>query len=256
MKIKLLIISVLTCSSLVAQVKTEKLSFEFGYGVNNYEMGKLNRYFIDSFASKTNPPLLEKKIEKGQTYSLAINYRPSPYFNIGLLAAYQYSRQTSSMELNETDNYGNVVDKYNINYALKTEGLSVGLSSTLFLNSLFKFQEKKSKLLSNLKLGVGLNGGVGFSTVISDVQSPTYPMSSAYYFFTSTDFQGKAFVDVGYYFLKSNLFSSVGVKLGYQYFATKTVQDRFNKDWIVNGEYAMNLDFSGVFLGAYIMIGR
>ncbi|MEX1192401.1 MAG: hypothetical protein WEA99_10545 [Brumimicrobium sp.] len=256
MKIKILIICISICSTLFSQIETEELSFEFGYGLNNYAMENLNRYFIDSITSQSNPKTLDKKIEKGERFSLSINYRPSKYFNVGLFSAYQYGSQSSTSNFQETDDFGNVIAEHERNYELKTQAISVGINSTLFLNTLLKWDKKERKLLQNLNLGIGFNGGVGFSKVTSDMRSSSLPMASYYDFYESMDFQGQTFIDIGYYFSKSNLFSSVGIKLGYQYFVTKTVKNRLGNEWIVKGEHPINLDFSGLFFGTYIMIGK
>lgn len=39
----------LLCGTMKAQVNQNRLSFEFGYGVNSYSMGKLNEFYIDSY---------------------------------------------------------------------------------------------------------------------------------------------------------------------------------------------------------------
>lgn len=256
MKLRVLIICISICPALFAQFETEKLSFEFGYGLNKYSMENLNRYFIDSVTSQSNPKILDKKIEKGQKFDLSINYRPSKYFNIGLFSSYQYGSQSSAPKFIETDNFGNVIAKHERSYELKTQAISFGINSTLFLNTLLKLDQKNSKFLQNLKLGVGLNGGAAYSKVISDMRSKSFPSASYYEFFESMDFQGQAFIDIGYYFSKSNLFSSIGIKLGYQYFVTKTVRDRLDNEWVIFNEYPINLDFSGFFIGTYIMIGK
>lgn len=256
MKINFLIICISICPALFSQFETEKLSFEFGYGLNKYSMKNLNRYFIDSVTSQSNPKTLDKKIEKGQMFGLSINYRPSKYFNVGLFSLYQYGSQSLTPKFIETDDFGKVIAQHERNYQLKTQAISFGVSSTFFLNTLLKLDQKKSKLLQNLKLGIGLNGGVAYSKVISDMRSKSLPSASYYEFFESMDFQGQAFVDIGYYFSNSNFFSSIGIKLGYQYFVTKTVRDRLDNEWIIFNEYPINLDFSGLFIGTYIMIGK
>ncbi|WP_234369132.1 hypothetical protein [Brumimicrobium mesophilum] len=239
-----------------AQNKKEELSFEFGYGKHDYSMGNINQFFVDSFASQTNPILLDKNIEKGEQFSLSLNYRPFKYFDVGLFSMYQFSKQNSSSTFLETDDFGNAIAKHERNYELKTMAISFGLNSTLFISSLLNFEQKETDFLKNLSLGIGVSGGIGLSRVVSDLRMKSFPTSSSYSFFESTAFQGQTFIDVGYYFLNNNLFSSVGVKLGYQYFVTKTVQDRLDNGWIVQGENPINLDFSGLYVGTYLMIGK
>lgn len=256
MKLTTLIICISLCPALFSQIETEELSFEFGYGLNNYAMEKLNQYFIDSVTSQSNPKILDKKIEKGQKFGVSINYRPSKYFNVGLFSAYQYGSQNSTSNFKETDNFGSVIAQHERNYELKAEAISFSINSTLFLNALLKWDKKENSFLKNLRLGIGLNSGVGFSKVSSDMRSKSLPSASYYEFYESMDVQGQTFIDIGYYFSKSSLFSSVGFKLGYQYFVTKTVQDRLGNEWVVQNEHPVNLDFSGLFIGTYLMIGK
>ncbi|MGM0479036.1 MAG: hypothetical protein ACQERC_07410 [Bacteroidota bacterium] len=256
MKLKTLIICIAICPAFLAQHQTEELSVEVGYGFNKYSMENLNRYFIDSVASQSNPKILDKKIESGQSFSASLNYRPSRYFNVGLFASYQYGSQNSTSTFQETDNFGNFIAQHERNYELKAEAMTAGISSTLFLNALLKWEQKENKLLQNLRIGVGFNGGFGCSKVTSDMRSKSLPQASYYDFYESMDFQGQTFLDVSYYMTENNMFSSIGMKLGYQYFVTKTVRDRLNNEWIVQNEHPVNLDFSGLFIGAYIMIGK
>ena len=256
MRLKTILVCVLLCPALFSQIETEALSFEFGYGLNKYAMENLNQYFIDSITSQSNPKILDKKIEKGQKFAVSINYRPSKYFNVGLFSAYQYGSQNSTSNFKETDNFGNVIAQHERNYELKAEAISVGINSTLFLNALLKWDKKENSFLQNFRLGIGLNGGVGFSKVTSDMRSTSLPLASYYEFYESMDFQGQTFLDLSYYFSKSNILSSIGVKLGYQYFVTRTVRDRLDNNWVIQGEYPINLDFSGLFFGTYIMIAK
>lgn len=51
------------------------------------------------------------------------------------------------------------------------------------------------------------------------------------------------------------IFSHLGIRGGYQFFKTGAVKTISDIEWRVDGE-PMNLDFSGVYFGVYLKLGR
>lgn len=243
------------CGTIKAQDNQNRLSFEFGYGINGYSMGKLNEFYIDSFALKPHINVLQDYIKSGQQFRLGINYKPIGLFDFGLYGSYQYGNSKSRPLLTETDEFGWPIQEHRGSFELRTEAISVGINTTWYVSHLFKFQEKENTL-NRFHFGIELNGGVGFSKAVADMRYETYPIASFYEYFSSRDFQGQVGLKAEYDFTKSPLFTTLGIRFGYQYFRTKTVKDRLGKDWEVLGQYPINLDFSGFYFGAYLKLGR
>jgi len=257
MKTKLFLIIPLVISflKLGAQENKNRLSFEFGYGINGYSMGKLNEFYIDSFAAKPNVAVLKDKITTGQQFRLGLYYKPIGLFDFGLYGSYQYGNSKNGLSLTETNEFGLTVQEHIGTFKSRTEAISAGISTTWYISHLLKFQ-KKQNFLSRLHIGVELNGGIGFSKIIFDTRFPTLEQTFYDANFSSQDFQGQGGIKVEYDFTKSPIFTTLGIRFGYQYFRTQTLKDRLNRDWVVNGQHPINLDFSGLYFGTYLKIGK
>lgn len=241
----------------ISQVQfNNRLSFEFGYDQNRYAMTDLNRFYIDSFASKTNPKILEDHIESGQSFRFALQYRPVGLFDVGLYGIYQYGERNSNPEFIETDQSGMVVGRYQTNYQLSTQALSVGFSTNIFISHLLKLEDNSSVFISGSQISIELQAGTSFSKVIADFQNTHRPMFSSYSFLTSQDFQGAAGIKYSYALTRNNFITSVGFRVGYQYLKTETVKDRLGDAWIVQGSHPINLDFSGLYYGLFVSVGK
>lgn len=243
------------CGTINAQDNQNRLSFEFGYCVNSYSMGKLNEFYIDSFAIKPHINLLQDYIKSGQQFRLGIYYKPIGLFDFGLYGFYQYGNTKSRPLLTETDEFGWTIQEHRGSFELRTEAISVGINTTWYVSHLLKFQDKENTL-KRFHFGIEINGGVGFSKAIADIRYETFPIASTYDFFNSRDFQGQVGLKAEYDFTKFPLFTTLGIRFGYQYFRTKTVKDRLGRDWEVLGQYPINLDFSGFYFGTYLKLGR
>lgn len=240
-----------------AQNADDRLSVEFGYGINSYSMSKLNKYYIDSFAALPNVSLLKNKITSGQNFNLVLKYNPTKLFDVGFYGSYQYGNSRYSPTAIETNDFGVPIKQHFGNYELRTEAIGVGISGCIYLSQLLKLEEKKSKILKRIHFGIELNGGIGFTRVIADMRYQTLPSANYYEFFTTRDFQGQSGLNIEYDFIKSSLISSIGFRGGYQYFKTKTVSDRLDRNWEVgSNKQPINLDFSGFYIGTYLKISK
>lgn len=256
MKQKLVISLILLFSlHLNAQQMNNKISLEFGYGLHSYSMNKLNEFYIDSFAIKPSIDIFQNHIKKGNQYHISFVYQPNPYFDIGFYGSYQYGNSKSKPKLTEVDDYGFTIKEHCGISELRTEAIAVGINATWYIDGLLKWNERES-ILNRFHFGLELNGGIGFSKVIADFRYPTLPIASSYNFFTSKDFQGQLGVKAEYDFTKSPIFTTLGIRLGYQFYKTQNVKDRFGENWEVDGKYPINLDFSGFYFGTYLKIGK
>lgn len=232
-----------------------RLSFELSYGLNSFKMGNLNTFHIDSFAKKEEVELLKNNIKRGQHYQFRVSYCPIGLFDIEVYGSYQFGNSESTYDLIETDDFGFPVRIHPSNYNLKTEALGAGITTSWYISHLLKFHEKENTL-NRLHLGIELNGGIGFSKVVADIRVPSLPMASVYEFFESKDFQGQVGLKIEYDLTKNPLYTTLGIRFGYQFFRTKTVRDRYNNEWVVLEQHPINLDFSGIYGALYIKIGK
>lgn len=254
MKTRLLyvLIFLLTIS---ANAQTEnKLSFDFGAGLNSFRMKDFNQYYIDSLAFKYN--LLEAGIGSGQQYSLSLKYQPIGFFDIGLYGNYQFGKTSGQPEIILTDQFGVPTGSYKTDFRVKVESISFGISTTWYVSHILKFHEKESDFIKRFHFGVVLNGGAGFSKAVLDFRDPEFPQFSTYNYYSSTDFQGQIGLRAEYDITRSPVITSIGIRGGYQFQRTKTLKDRQGKDWVVLDEYPINLDFSGFFGTVYLKIGK
>ena len=239
----------------ILNAQTEnKLSFDFGVGINSYNMDSLNTNYIDSFAMPNK--IFEDKIQDGKTFFLAIKYHPHSLFDIGIYGNYQFGESKYEKEISITDDFGYSYVKHSGNHTLKTEALSFGLINNWYINYILKLQEKKSKFLQNSKIVTELNLGYGFSKITMDFIYPSYKLASSYYFFTARGYQGKIALKYEYEYLKSPIIGTIGFKIGYQYFVTNNVKDKYNEDWKVLNSEPINLDFSGIYYSVYMSFGK
>lgn len=251
----LIALNIILSYTVKAQDNQKLLSFEFGYGINGYSMGKLNEFYMDSFAMKPQINALHEYIKSGQQFRLGINYKPMGLFDFGLYGSYQYGNSKSHLSFTETDELGSPIQEHKGSFELRTEAISFGINTTWYVSHLLKFQERENTL-NRFHFGIELNGGIGFSKAIADIRFETFPIASTYDFFNSRDFQGQVGLKAEYDFTKSPLFTILGIRFGYQYFRTKTVKDRLGRDWEVLGQFPINLDFSGFYFGTYLKLGR
>jgi hypothetical protein len=255
MKNIILITLLLLYGTIKAQDNRQALSVEFAYGINSYAMSKLNEFYIDSFALKPQFNVLQEYIKSGQQFRLGINYKPVGLFDFGLYGSYQYGNSKSRPLFTETDEFGWPIKEHRGSFELRTEAISVGITTTWYVSHLLKFQERENTL-NRFHFGIELNGGVGFAKAFYDIRFETLPVSKDYDFFNSRDFQGQLGLKAEYDFTKSPVFTTLGISFGFQYFKTKTVKDRVGEDWVVLGQYPINLDFSGFYFGTYLKLGR
>jgi predicted AAA+ superfamily ATPase len=143
-----------------------------------------------------------------------------------------------------------------IDFILKTEAIGLGISNCWYISHLLKFKEKENKILNRFHIGLELNAGIGFSRASLDFRDTELVGGSTYNYFISRDFQSQVGLKFEYDYLKSPIISSIGLKVGYQYFNTQTLKDRNGENWFVQGNTPINLNFSGVFGMLYLVIGK
>ena len=247
------ILLILFCTSILGQ-DDKVLSFDIGYGFNSYKMEDLNTYYIDSLAAKPENDLLRNYVEKGEYFRIGVNYKPVNWVEFGLNANYQFSSLKSSPweEYFDSEIGQEVFNKSY--YELRTEVIGIGFGATLFFSECFKSQENYIKIT---RLGLEMIGGLSFtkvSTIHLVKTFQTFDRTNMYY--AKETFQSQIGLKAEYDFTTTPIITSLGLRAGYQFLKTGVVRDAANQEWNVNDQYPITLDFSGVYFGVYLKIGK
>jgi hypothetical protein len=248
-------------SGMIAAQSTQRLSFDFGYGINAYKMEGLNRYFVDSFAVKTGQ--LEEGIHRGEQFMAALRFQPAGAFDVGVYAMYQFAQTEGSPNFITFNETGTGFDTIQLRYRLETQAVTLGLSANLFISNLLKFHEKESYLLKRLHISTEFCGGYSLAFAHSHAIFPAYTAFNDEYAarhdvarFDSKAIHGQVALKISYDIIQSPLITSIGFRFGYQIMKTSVMQNRVGEEWILASGYPVQLDFSGLFGGVFISLGR
>jgi hypothetical protein len=231
-----------------------KLTFEVGYGINNFSMKNFNEFYIDSFAIKNN--LLDIGISSGNHFFIGLSYKPHNLFDLGFYGNYQYAETKGEPEQFITDEFGIVLGINKFNFIVRTESIGVGVTNCWYISHLLKFYKKENRLLQHFNIGIEINAGIGFSKATLDLKNLENSFASSNENYTSKDFQGQIALKFEYDYCLSPIVSSLGIKGGFQCFNTKTLHDRIGNEWMVIQKHPINLNYSGFFGAVYLTIGK
>ena len=249
----------------LSQNKNE-LSVEFNVNQTDYNMKSMNNYLKDTVyhfdpffygRNQTNT------IQTGIKYNLVINYQPFNAVSFGVYTNYKSASidRLLGYVYHDFDNPSDSIVFKGTN-KIDVNALSFGLSSNLYLNKLFRIDQNTSKFIKKLQCSFGIMGGIGKSTF--NDRALVYNQFGEYkkLQYKSTDFQGKAELDLGYRF-GNDFFIDVGIKGGYQLFKTSAIKNydgaalvSASLDPNYNNPKPVHLDFSGLYYGIYLKIGK
>ena len=189
-------------------------------------MKNLNQFYIDSFAAKSEIQIFKngQHIKNAQQFRLGLNFQPNGYYEVGIYGSYQWGVIKSEHSVLKTDDYGFPIGEYHGTNKLQTDAVTTGIHATWYFSELIGFQ-KKENALNGLHLGLDINGGIGFSKATIDGLFPEIEKQTPYIVFhqfkDSHSFQGQLGVKVEYDLSKQPFLTTLGIRLGYQYFKTK-----------------------------------
>ncbi len=263
MKFFLIILIVCSVSNLMAQNKHD-FSVEFNVNRTNYSMKSIDDFMDDTI--HFHPYYFGKepfdKIKTGFDYGVTMNYQFLNFLELGVIGAYQESEVSRLYNFSYIDPYDpSLNSSYYGRTDLKTSAITIGLSTNVYLNKLLHLDTKDSKFLQRLQWAIGLQGGVAFSTFdfsnglfyqtnyVNDPQRLTYS-------FNATNLHGKVEMKLGFKFLDKNLFSCLGLKVGYQVLNTATVKNGYGFPLKYGKDQTLKMNFSGLYYGVYLKIGK
>lgn len=252
MRIVFIALILVLATSLFGQ-EERTFSFDLSYGINGYNMNAINDFYIDSFAATPENDLLREYVRKGQYFRLGVNYTPISWLDVGFYGSFQFSSLTSTPWKDYYDNdLGETV--YNkSDFKFLTEATSVGVSSTLYIDEFWKSSEKQN---SKVHFGIELNGGIAFlkaSQLYTFKTFTTFQRDASY---SSRNFQGQLGLKIEYDFTQTPIFTTLGLRAGYQFLKSGTARDAADQEWLINDKYPINLDFSGFYFGVYLKLGK
>jgi hypothetical protein len=220
-------------------------------------MNDLNTFLLDT--STIIPTHYDSAtIENGTRYKLSVNYLIFPAFRLGLEGTFQIGAYEGTPLFTFIHpNTGELI-QYDVESKIQTRSFSFGLNTLLDLSHLFGFQEKKS-FIKKLDLDLELSLGMSFSKLSDYRYNPISNQEENRIFHKSTDFYSTASINVGYQLTSKNLFTHLGIKFGYQHLKTKPVMSEVGTVIQFDGfnfYRDTKLNFSGLFVGAYITLGK
>lgn len=254
---KIYIVVLLVLSNIaISQEGYPKISLELGYNYQRTDMTKFNHH-LDLI--KTDVFKLDDRLDYVNNFKLAIKVKPISLFDFGVYFGNQQItverfpiQKKLNPDLTTTDVLG-----YHKN---KITSLDIGFASTLYLDHFFK---NDNRILEKIYFGLDIQVGIGFSKYYSETHYNTFfPTSVGSAIRKADGFQGQVGLSFEYSFFKVPFITALGVRLGYQFYNTSSLEDRFgikwgdsNYEW-TSADEEINLDFSGIYYGVYLKIGK
>lgn len=270
----ILFLTILTAS---AQNKGD-FTFEIEANQIRYNnMDVANRFLRDTTSETSKlfgSKYINDTLKKSGLYGLSLSYQPLNFMSFGIYGSYQSNRfnrtydQVSlgyDISMNPEFLIGHYLEK------VTTSSLTIGASTTVYLNKIFQFEKYNTKFLQRFQIGVGLKGGfslnafeigngiTGMQYITSLLKTNDIPGQEHmnYQTFRSQNWSGSIELKLGYRIVQRKLFSTFGVKIGYQFHSTPVLKDKGDRAFqygATNEE--MKLNFSGLYYGIYLNFGK
>lgn len=230
-----------------------KFSFEFGYGIGQVGMCKLNQFYIDSLAKPQG--LFKDNIKIARNGFIGVRYQPSNLFDIGLYGSILRTELKGNPIFYSSNEIGNTTANQGAS-SLIIQSAGYGLTTNIHINHILKWHEKESTFLKRCRLLTEIRVGNSMSNATINVHYPTLPIATSYARYHANNIEGQAALKFEYDYLKKSVVSGVGLKIGYNYLSTKTLKNTFDEDWKVLNDKPINLNFSGWFASIYLVFGK
>lgn len=236
---------------------TFQVELESSY--RSFNLKDLNRLINDPYY--TGYESYDKvSIKNGVNYGLHLSYNFIAPLSLGIYGAYQHGSTSQKLYYDLEYQPGYYVQEITLK-ELNVYSYSFGLNTNFILNNLPFWENNSwlSRVESNLSLQTGF-GKVFYSSdmeMIPTEQLNVHNAGTELYrdVYSSEGFQLIASLKLGYILTQNKYFSSIGLKIGYQYFTTTALeQGNKNKSPLTGRETKINL--SGLTVGIYLTFGR
>lgn len=241
------------------------LSFSIDYSLTSSQMGMVKEYLADTnaFSSYIYDKYQTNTLSKTQGVGFEIGYQPLNFqdFTLGMNYLFCGIKRVPLFKMEDPLDPSQI-NIYKGEYRLTLNAFNFLLGSKTYLNSLFHFEEKSSKLLQHLILASEYKIGFGFSKFSLE---ETYKYPEQVYLaqsFFSSDLNGQFNLVVGYKLNEGKIVSSINLKVGYQYYKTKVVRDHSENTFYYYyyntsaTSKPINLDFSGLNFGLQLTLRK
>lgn len=234
------------------------LRFNLGASSHSYKMETLNT-FLSAEGTEVNELYGSPQITRGLGYSFGIEYKLSNNLIFGIGG----NHQSGSDNKQVPKSFTNILTGEITNYTVDTEVTTTSNQLLLFVGYAFSDAlgwTKKENFLNKIELTIGLNGGWAKSK-LTDRNFNTFNYSEGIRLMNhySQDLVFLPQIRLSYGLTKSNLFSSIGLHLGYQILRTNHVESEAGKlfNFLSQENFQeIDLDFSGLKIGTFLSIGK
>jgi hypothetical protein len=227
------------------------LAHMFSIDYHSYKMEDFNKFLLDT--NSQLPYFFDStQVNNGYRYKYSLSFQPVKIADFGLFVSTQGGETTGAKYVDSIfDPWSGWSGGYEIYSKLKVRSIDIGVSSTLYLSQLFKFDTKLG-LLKKMRIGVKGSVAYGFSEFTAYTSSDI-----RFAFHKSRDFNYSVGMVLGYEFYRKKIFSEVGIDFGYQFKRTNTLTTLNGDNYpYLNENFNVKLDFSGLYGGIYLKIGK
>lgn len=233
-----------------------KLNFDFSFSQQFWKMKQLNDFLIDS-----NNPINDLMVDspyfkEGFKYQGQLSYQYSKHFNLGIYANYQTAQATFEKNYVVYEPFQDIYYNYTYHFILQPESKSIGLNLGILYHEFFNF-DTKSAFLKRLTLSNELKFGITQSRLYAyEAMIKPYKSASSLFGGASNHLTGDISASFSYRLIDKQVFSAIGIHVGYQFLASGIIHDRIDRTMDLSNGTSVNLDFSGVYFGVNLTIGK
>lgn len=248
-------IFVLLNFGLISQTKNE-LSVDFSVNRQHFKMEEMDEVLTDTTIYLPNQYKSDlKTINSGINYSLMVKFQPIEFMNFGGFIGFQQAYRNSDFQFDISFPEEQTI--YAIN-RINVRSLSYGFVSELHLGNLLNFDSSQKTFLKFFQISIPMYFGFAQSRGEEQINygENSNFQNVDYMFSANANFYGKFGLKLGYQVLQRPLRLNIGLEGGYCFNKSSDVK-RFNNSTSVNWKNSSyNLDFSGVYYGLYLKIGK
>jgi hypothetical protein len=234
------------------------LSVEFGFQKRMFRMSQFNAFLLTPYSYNPNlyltPP--NDRIDDGIGFDLTVKYQPFNTLDLGIYGSFQSGKVDKSVNYYLINQIISDTTVFSGNYKMNTLAFTGGITCSYHLNKVLNFQSKTDFLQSFL---LSIEGRLGFGyAYLRDViyfNDPPFVQEFSEFGHSALGVQGEIGLKAGYRFVDNPLFSALSLKVGYQYLSTSNLRDNNGYPVGANGAES-NLDYSGLFIGSVLSIGK
>ncbi|PHR49969.1 MAG: hypothetical protein COA32_02210 [Fluviicola sp.] len=255
MKKIILFISVFLIPVIAYTQEKGALGVEFSANRNQYSMDEFNES-VDNVNSNSSLILTSNEfseITSGMGYGLSINLQLSDYFNVGVYGDYFLGKSENEFMYISGGEFGTPIDTSYWTRHFEVNSLILGLKSSFFISKSAFW--KKYDWLSNVESTIDVGVGYSFSSSIFYNIIKDKVMGTGKEINKVTGIHLKSQFKIGYIISKNTHFSSIGLKIGYQYLQTSQLKGG-EFSYFFSEENAPRLNFSGLTAGIYLTFGK